>query len=120
GIESALAADTEDAARVRFGLYRRGLDIGRAKAARLLAPDAGPGEMVTLEAERSVFAVFGAPTEPMVVWEQSPPSDVLIFIRRANPRLRNTARLPDPIAEPRLDIRIDIASAEKFEVYEGE
>ena len=45
GIERALAGDSEDAARVRFGLFRRGLDLGRAKAARLLAPDAGPGEI---------------------------------------------------------------------------
>jgi aminomethyltransferase len=120
GIERALSEDSEDAARVRFGLYRRGLDLGKVKAARLLAPDAGPHDMVALEAERSVFAVFGAPAEPMVVWEQTPPSDVLIFIQRANPRLLNTARLPDPIAEPRLDIRVNVASAESFEVYEGE
>ncbi|WP_295559732.1 aminomethyltransferase family protein [uncultured Hyphomicrobium sp.] len=120
GIQRALEADGEDAARVRFGLYRRGLDLGRAKAAHVLTPDAGPGEIVTLEAERSVFVVFGAPAEPMVVWDQTPPSDVLIFIQRANPRLLNTARLPDPLAEPRLDILVNIASAESFEVYEGE
>jgi aminomethyltransferase len=120
GIQRALGSDSEDAARVRFGLHRRGLDLGHAKAARVLGPDAGPGEMISLQAERSVFAVFGAPAEPMVVWEQTPPSDVLIFIRRAAPRLLNTARLPEPLAEPRLDIRVDVASAEKFEVYEGE
>ena len=120
GIERALESDSEDTSRVRFGLYRRGLDLGRAKAARLLGPDAGPGEMVSLQAERTVFAVFGAPAEPMLVWEQTPPSDVLIFIHRANPRLLNTARLPDPLAEPRLDIRVNVASAESFEVYAGE
>jgi aminomethyltransferase len=120
GIEQALARDTEDAQRVRFGLFRRGLDIARAKAAHLLTPDAGPREVASLTAERSAFAVFGAPADPMLVWDQTPPSDVLIFIQRANPRLLNTARLPDPIAEPRLDIRIDIASADSFEVFEGE
>ena len=120
GIERALSEDTEDAARVRFGLYRRGFDLARAKAARVLAPDAGPSEVVALEAERTCFAVFGAPFEPMIVWEQTPPSDVLIFVRRANPRLLNTARLPDPIAEPRLDIRVDVASVQSFEVHEGE
>lgn len=120
GIQRTLERDDEDAMRVRFGLYRRGLDLGRVKAARLLGPDAGPGEIVALQAERNVFAVFGAPAEPMVVWEQTPPSDVLIFILRATPRLMNTARLPDPLAEPRLDIRVNIASAESFEVYEGE
>lgn len=120
GIRRALEAESEDAARVRFGLYRRGFDLGVAKAAELLARDAGAGEMITLEAQRNVFVVLGAPAEPMVVWEQSPPSDVLIFITRANPRPRNVAPLPDPIAEPRLDIRVNVASAESFEVYEGE
>lgn len=120
GIQRALDSDSEDATRVRFGIFRRGFDLGSAKAAQLLAQDAGAGEIVTLDAQRSVFAVFGAPAEPMVVWEQSPPSDVLIFIRRANPRLRIGAKLPEPLAEPRLDIRIKIASAESFEVYEGE
>jgi aminomethyltransferase len=120
GIQRALEADTEDAARVRFGIYRRGYDLGRAKAVRVLTPDAGPGEMASLEAQHSVFVVVGAPAEPMVVWEQTPPSDVLVFIRRANPRVQSVAPLPDPIAEPRLDIRINVASAESFEVYEGE
>lgn len=120
GIERALSTESEDAARVRFGLFRRGFDIGRAKTAKLLGPDAAPAETVALEAERNVFVVFGAPADPMVVWEQTPPSDVLIFIHRANPRLLNTARLPDPLAEPRLDIRINVASAESFEVHEGE
>lgn len=120
GIQHALEADSEDAARVRFGLYRRGFDLGQAKAAEILSRDAAAGEMVSLEAQRSVFVVFGAPAEPMVVWEQSPPSDVLIFIRRANPRPHAAASLPDPIAEPRLDIRVNVATAEGFEVYEGE
>lgn len=120
GIQHALEADTEDAARVRFGLYRRGFDLGRAKAVQVLSRDAAAGELASLEAQRSVFVVLGAPAEPMVVWEQSPPSDVLIFVRRANPRPHNAASLPDPVAEPRLDIRVNIATAEGFEVYEGE
>ncbi len=120
GIQRALEADSEDAARVRFGLFRRGLDLGRARAAQVLAPDAAAGEMATLEAQHGVFVVLGAPAEPMIVWEQSPPSDVLVFIRRANQKPRNAAPLPDPIAEPRLDIRVNVASAESFEVYEGE
>ena len=56
----------------------------------------------------------------MIVWDQTPATDILVFIQRANPRLLNEARLPDPIAEPRLDIRINISSAESFEVHEGE
>ncbi|MFA5956014.1 DUF1989 domain-containing protein [Hyphomicrobium sp.] len=120
GIQKSLEADSEDAQRVRFGLFRRGLDIGRVKAARVLGPDSVPGDVVSLQAEKSVLVVIGAPAEPMIVWDQTPATDVLVFIQRANPKLLNEAKLPDPIAEPRLDIRINIASAESFEVHAGE
>lgn len=120
GIQKALGADNEDAQRVRFGLFRRGLDIGRVKAARVLDRDSAPGDVVSLQAEKPVLVVLGAPADPMVVWDQTPATDVLVFIQRANPKLLNEAKLPDPIAEPRLDIRINIASAESFEVRAGE
>jgi aminomethyltransferase len=120
GIQKILGRDSEDAARVRFGLFRRGLDIGRAKAARVFGPSTPAGEMASLKAERAAVIVLGAPAEPMTVWDQSPPSDVLIIVRRANPPPAGQPRLPEPLAEPRLEILVNIASAESFEVFEGE
>ncbi len=120
GIQKILRRDSEDAARVRFGLFRRGLDIGRAKAAKVFGPGAPAGEMTTLKAERAAVVVLGAPAEPMTVWDQSPPSDVLIVVRRARPPPAGQPRLPEPLAEPRLEILVSIASAESFEVFEGE
>ncbi len=120
GIKRILASDSEDAVRVRFGLFRRDLDIARVNAAKLFDKDALAGESTTLKAERPVIAVLGAPSESMLVWEQTPPSDVLIFIRRARPAPPGEPRLPEPLAEPRLDLRIDIASAQSYEVQEGE
>ena len=120
GIQAILGADTEDAARVRFGLFRRGLDIGRVKAAQLFAPDAGPGEIVSLKAERDCVAVIASPAQSMIVWEQNPPGDLLVFIKRARPTPPGVLRLPEPLAEPRLDLTVNIASAISFEVHEGE
>ncbi len=120
GIQRILAADSEDAARVRFGLFRRGLDIGRARAARLFGPDAPAGEILSFDAERPAVVVLAAPAAPMLVWDQSPPSDVLVYIRRARPAGPGLRRLPEPLAEPRLDLTINIASAISFEVFEGE
>lgn len=120
GIQRILEGESEDAQRVRFGLFRRGLDLGRVKCARVLGPDSVPGDVVTLQAERPVIVVVGAPAQPMVVWDQTPATDIIVFLKRSNPLLLNTARIPDPIAEPRLDIRVNIASAESFEVFEGE
>ncbi len=120
GLHAILASSREDAARVRFGLFRRSIDIGRAKAANIFDADTPPGEMVSLVAERSTILVIGAPAGGGTVWDQTPATDTLVLITRANvlpPALRDP---PDPLAEPRLDIRIHVASAVGFEVYEGE
>jgi aminomethyltransferase len=120
GLQSVLASGRDDAERVRFAMFRRGLDIGRAQAAILFGQDAPAGETARLETERPVVVAVAAPASPMLVWEQTPPSDVLAFITRARPSPPGLPRLPEPLAEPRLDITVNIASAESFEVFEGE
>ncbi|MBV8944503.1 MAG: glycine cleavage system aminomethyltransferase GcvT, partial [Solirubrobacterales bacterium] len=49
-----------------------------------------------------------------------PASEVLIEVRRANPETRDQFDVPSPLAEPRLDFRIDPASARSYEVRAGE
>jgi aminomethyltransferase len=120
GLAAILASDRDDAAQVRFGLFRRGLDIGRVKAARLFGADALAGDSVSYRASRNIVAVIAAPAGPMLVWDQSPASDVLVFIHRARLPKPGLPRLPEPLAEPRLDLTINIASAISFDVYDGE
>ena len=120
GLAAILSGSSEDAARVRFGLFRRDLDIGRAQAVTLFGPDAAAGETQRLKAEKPAIAVIAVPAKAMTVWDQNPPSDVLVFIHRARPAAPGLLRLPEPLAKPRLDQTINIASAISFEVYEGE
>jgi aminomethyltransferase len=49
-----------------------------------------------------------------------PASALVVELRRAKPREREEAELPAPLAEPRLDFRVDRASALSYEVREGE
>ena len=120
GLQEILSGVSEDAERVRYGLKRRGLDLGHTKAARLFAPDAPAGSTLSLHAARPVTVVVGAPSSRMLVWDQSPATDVQVFIRRARPLPLGEYRLPDPLAEPRIELTIDIASAQSFEVFAGE
>jgi aminomethyltransferase len=120
GLHAILASDREDAARVRFGLFRRGIDIGRAKAATLFDEQAPPGAVQSLTAERPVILVIAAPASAGTVWDQTSATDTLVVITRAKvlpPTLREP---PEPLAEPRLDLRVKVASAINFEVFEGE
>jgi aminomethyltransferase len=120
GLQAILASDREDAARVRFGLFRRGIDIGRAKAATMFDAQTPPGEILTLTAERAVVFVVAAPGAVGSVWDQSPATDTLVLITRAKPLPPSLREPPDPLAEPRLDLRINVASAISFEIFEGE
>jgi aminomethyltransferase len=119
-IHAALALPTEDAQRVLAGLKRRGIVLGDEDAAILFSADAPAGTRQMLTASAPVILVLGAPETKMLVWEQTPPGDVEMFIRRNAMRVPGVFRLPEPLAEPRLDLTIDIASAISFEVHEGE
>ncbi|MCB1882884.1 MAG: aminomethyltransferase family protein [Geminicoccaceae bacterium] len=119
GLHAILTGGGEDAGRVRAGLARRGLDLGRARAVRLFGGESPPGEEVRARASGPVFVVVAAPGGAMAAFEQTPPSDVLVHIRRSSIRPA-TARLPEPLAEPRLEFRVNRASVESYEVKAGE
>lgn len=120
GLLNILASGSDDAERVRFGLFRRGLELGRTSCAKLFGTEAPAGEAVNLKAERAAVIVVSAPAADMLVWDQTPPTDVLVFITRAQVLAPGELRLPEPLTAPRLDFTINIASAESFEVAEGE
>jgi aminomethyltransferase len=86
---------------------------------RLFGPDSSPGSDVTLTADRSARVLIAAPGGRLVDGDD-PASELLVEIRRARPSVREHADLPAPLAEPRLDFRIDPASAQSYEVRAGE
>jgi aminomethyltransferase len=120
GLRAILAGQSEDAQRVRYGLSRRKLDIGRARCALLFSSESPAGDTLDFVAQRPVTAIIAAPARPSLVWEQNAPTDVIIHVRRGTLALPGVYRLPEPLAEPRLEVTIDIASADSFEVFAGE
>jgi aminomethyltransferase len=120
GVAQALTGGGEDAQRVLAGLRRRGIEAARQPAALLFGPQSPPGAREIFTAAQDITILLAARGEKLLVWEQNPPSDAVIFVRRAAIRQPGIFRLPEPLAEPRLDLTIDIASAISFEVHEGE
>jgi len=120
GVAQALAGGGEDAQRVLAGLRRRGIDIAGVPAALLFGPDAPAGARDIFTAAQDVTILLAARGGRTLVWDQTHPSDAVVFVRRAKTRQPGIFRLPEPLAEPRLDLTIDIASAISFEVHEGE
>src|ERR671931_1286334 len=78
-----------------------------------------PGSSRSYVTERAVTAVVAAPAG-RIVDGAPPPSDLVVEVRRTTPRAYGQVELPPPLAEPRLDFRIDKATASAYEVNAGE
>jgi aminomethyltransferase len=86
----------------------------------VFGPESRPGAEETFLAERpALVAVAALPGSP-VVEGGVPATDLMVEVLRVRPRDDSEARLPDPLAEPRLDFQVDRASALAYEVRAGE
>jgi aminomethyltransferase len=101
-------------------LSERGLDPAAARAVALFGEWSPAGASACFAADQPVTAIVAAPGGPMSVDEHNPPSDLLIEIRRMRPREPGEPRLPPPLADPVLDLRVDSATALAYEVEAGQ
>ena len=100
-------------------LHERGLRPHDAMAVRLFGPDGAPGGSQAFACERDALIVVAAPGGRIV--DGDPPASALVVeVKRDTPRAEVDGELPEPLAEPRLDFRVDRASALSYEVREGE
>ena len=127
---SAFGARADAPATVLRELVRNGNGFLQQLAAPKLRPDEAlavrlfesmspPGASQSFRAEREVKVVVAAPAG-RIVDGAPPPSDLLVEIRRGTPRKYGQLELPAPLAEPRLDFRVDKATALAYEVRAGE
>ena len=86
------------------------LDPEEARRGPPLRDLVATGPSQSFRAERAVKVVVAAPGG-RIVDGAPPPSDLLVEIRRSTPRTYGQLELPPPLAEPRLDFRVDKATA---------
>ena len=121
---TVLRAALRDGAAAGFvrELHRRGLRPDAARAMRLFGRDSPAGATQAFTAQREATVVVAGPGEGRIVEGAWPASALTVEIRRAEPPPAPAAdvELPPTLAEPRLDFRVDAASALSYEVREGE
>ena len=100
-------------------LAARGVNPGEAKAVRLFGEWSPPGASQSFRAERAATVVVAAPAG-RIVDGAPPPSELVVEIRRTTPRAYGQTELPPPLVDPRLDFRVDRATAQSYEVRAGE
>jgi len=120
GLQAALSADASGR-RVLRALEASGFDIRRADAVRLFAQGSRAGEHVTLHAACDGLLIVCAPGGPMAPDAQTPPTEILAYIRRANPgAAKGGLAPPDPLADPLIDLNIQPGQARAYEVRAGQ
>ncbi len=119
-LRSLIASDADGAADVIGALAGQGLNPTGAMAVRLFGEWSPPGSSQTFVAERPVVVVVAAPEGASVLEGGVPASDLDVEVRRTRPRTHDELELPPPLAEPRLDFRVDRATALSYEVKAGE
>jgi aminomethyltransferase len=100
-------------------LAARGLDPLAARAVTLFGEWSPAGAHAAFVAQHPVTCIVAAPGGLMPVDEHNPPSDLVIEIRRLRPPEPREPRLPPPLADPVLDLRVDRATALAYEVEAG-
>ncbi|HEX9768416.1 MAG TPA: DUF1989 domain-containing protein [Kiloniellales bacterium] len=120
GLQAILARGGETAAALLAGFARRGIDAARARALPLFASDGPAGQEARFTVERPAFCILAAPGADMAADAQDPPTALRLTVARAAGAKPPVQRLPEPLAEPRLDFRIDRATAAGYEVKAGE
>jgi aminomethyltransferase len=120
GRDDRAVAGQVTGAEVTAALASRGLDPAAARAVALFGEWSPAGQAAVFVAQRPVTAVVAAPGGLMPVDAGNPPSDLVIEVRRASPRRARQAELPPPLADPLLDLRVEVATARSYEVKAGQ
>ncbi|APZ51458.1 DUF1989 domain-containing protein [Salipiger abyssi] len=119
GLRAALSASPSGRG-VAKALAQAGFDLGRARGVRLFGEGARAGDMAVLTAQGDGLLVVAAPGGPMEPQAQDTVTDLLLYIRRADPKtFRGAHRAPDPLADPLLDHNIRPGEAFVYEVPKG-
>ena len=120
-IKKILSSRDETSRAAAHQLKKRNLDIKNSKSAIVFGNDASWEEKLKLKSKDKCYCIFAAPGPAMLVHEQNPPTDLTIFIKRANiVNDKEHSIIPDPIFDPLNETNIDKQTAISFEVKEGD
>ena len=92
----------------------------RARAVTLFGGESRPGDAAEFTVSRDGLLIVAAPGEPMAAGAQNTATPIRVHLRRSRLRVANDALLPEPLADPLQDIRVNKATAEAYVVRAGE
>jgi len=121
GLKALLLEDNESLAAFRNGLERRGIDLSEPQAVRIFGGTTPAGTEETFKISRDGSLIVAAPGGPMPVDSQDTATPLLVLVQRARIKpAGKSADLPEPLADPVLDLRVKSATAQSYFVKKGD
>lgn len=120
GLRRALAGNDTSLTRLARGIAVRGIDLGRPCAITLFGAHSPAGDRAAFTAQDAGWLIACAPAALMQPDAFETATPLTLLINRANPRDQQGFALPDPLADPILDLRVKSATAEGYLVRAGE
>ncbi|MCV2871971.1 aminomethyltransferase family protein [Defluviimonas sp. WL0050] len=120
GLKAALIRDPSGRRVVR-ALEVAGFDLGKADGSLVFAEGSRAGDFAAFIAGQDGLLIVCAAGEPMEPHAQWAPTEVVLYVRRANPALAKAGNQPpDPLADPLRDDNIRPGQAVAYEVKAGQ
>ena len=120
GLRRALSSGEYSLTRLARGIAARGIDLSKARAITLFGATSPAGDRAEFTAQGAGWLIACAPGDPMDPETGDAASPLTLLIDRASPRAKQGFDLPDPLADPILDIRVKSATAQAYLVRAGE
>ncbi len=118
---SVLAIGSRSGSRVMKALDAAGFDLGAAEAVGIFTDGSNAGDMVEFAAACDGMLIVSAPGGPMLPEAHDAPTELILYIRRANPKdAKGGLEPPAPLADPLKDFNIQPGNATAYEVKKGE
>jgi len=120
GLKALLTSGEASLTRMKLSLAKRGMDLARAAGVRLFAADSPAGAQQSFTLTRDATLVIAAPGGGMAPDAQDTATPLTVHLTLAKPRSQARFELPDPLADPILDLRVRSATARAFFVKAGD
>lgn len=120
GLKELLLMGPDSLRVFRRGLETRGLQLAAADAIRFFDSETPAKEAQSFTATRKGSLVVAAPGAAMDIHGQETTTPLVVMVKRSQLRIKGKNDLPEPLADPILDVRVHSATAESFFVKAGD
>ena len=121
GFKTILGGNDASAIKLARTLKFRGISLDSARSTSIFSNESRAGDSISFTANEAVTCIAAAPGEPMLVDQQNTVTDLTIFVhRQVMDSAERRIHLPDPLADPLQDQRIEARTAFAYEVKAGQ